>query len=732
MSVAIDLRALRELARLYAIQTAYRDGLGQHQRASPEALMAVLRTLGAPVERLDDVPGALRERRRARWARVLEPAAVVWDRAFQRTGRTRGVAETVELRLPAAEDGRLACALRFEDGGVRRWTIAPQQLPVTRAAEVDGTHFSARRLALAEPLPSGYHTLAVVVGSVRHEMLIIAAPRRAYVPGADAAASRGAGGRGWGVFVPLYALHSGRSWGTGDFSDLETLADWLAALGGDVVATLPLLAAFLDEAQASSLFEPSPYAPVSRLFWNELFVDVDRAPELERSPAARALLAAADTRHRLDVLRRDPLVDYAGAMALKRRVLEPLAAAFFAGDSSHSEELARFREASPHLDDYACFRATCERRREPWPAWPTRLHEGRLEARDYDERVRRYHVYVQWLAHRQLGATAEHARARGISLYLDLPLGVHRYGYDVWRERARFAAGVSGGAPPDAFFTGGQDWGFPPLHPEHMRERGYGYTIATLRHHMRIADVLRLDHVMSLHRLFWVPRGLPPREGVYVRYPAHELYAILCLESHRQRTLIVGEDLGTVPQAVRRAMARHAVQRMHVVEFELAPEPEAALRPAPSASVASINTHDMPPFAAFWEDEDIERLEELGLLDPALGGRERARRQRLRAALVRFLEPTASLETSATAGPVLLACLARIAAGPARLVLVNLEDLWLERKPQNVPGTSGEYPNWRRKARYSLEELGRRPEVLRPLQELDRLRGRGRVRGQPE
>jgi 4-alpha-glucanotransferase len=304
-------------------------------------------------------------------------------------------------------------------------------------------------------------------------------------------------------------------------------------------------------------------------------------------------------------------------------------------------------------------------------------------------------------------------------------------GYDVWRERSSFALDAAAGSPPDPFFTRGQDWGFHPLHPERIREQGYGYVVACLRHLLKQAGVLRIDHVMSLHRLYWVPRGFDARHGVYVRYRPEELYAILALESDRSGTVIVGEDLGTVPGSVRRAMERHRIYRSHILQMELRPEPRRAIDPAPSRSLASLNTHDLPPFAGFWKGADLAYRTEQGWLDEAGARRERDERRRLRDAMVRYLRsegwlpPTSRGKDGTSVGDVLAACLYHLAAGEAEMVVVNLEDLWLEVRPQNVPGTTDQYPNWRRPARYPFERFRQMRRVTGTLKRIDGLRKRG-------
>lgn len=700
--------SLRQLARLHGVQTAYYDVSGSRKEASPESLLRVLRALGAPVETLRDVPAALRERRQATWQRGIEPVIVAWE---------GGPAE-VRLSLPVQRvSGSLACELKLEGGEVKSWRLDLASLPTVEAAEIGGVRYVAKSIALPT-VPWGYHGLTFQFRRSHLETTIIGAPARAYGP------PDGGAGRVWGAFLPLYALHSRRSWGAGDLSDLEELMDWLGDLGGTVVATLPLLASFLDEP-----FDPSPYAPVSRLFWNEFYVDVTRVPELSRCPAAQSLLASNEVRSRIEALRSTGLADYRAQMALKRRVLEELARYVFAGGTQRHCVLKEFVETHPAAEDYARFRAACERQRCPWPEWPEPLRSGVLTPGDYDEETERYHLYVQWVAQEQIRRLSATAKSNGQLMYLDLPLGVHPHGYDVWRHRDAFAWDVSGGAPPDAVFTKGQDWGFPPLHPEKLREQRYRYVIAYLRHHLQRARILRIDHVMGLHRLFWIPRGLGAVDGVYVRYPAEEFYAILALESHRHKAWIVGENLGTVPSYVNRAMSRHNIHRMYVVHYELASDARRPLRAVSANSVASLNTHDMPPFAAFWKGLDIQDRLRLGLLDGTSARAERRSRQKQREALVSSFERKGRAKRAPRdAGSLLRAMLAFLASSPAKAVLVNLEDLWLETHPQNVPGTSSEHPNWQRKARYSLEAFRQMPEVVDTLCQIDFLRKRGRGR----
>jgi 4-alpha-glucanotransferase len=645
-------------------------------------------------------------RRREPWQRGVEPVTVAWQ----------GEDGAVEVRRPTSVDTPIGCELTLESGERRAWYWDRGALRTVGAADVDGVRYLAQQGTLPGWLPAGYHRLALERGGQRAETTLLCAPRRAYAP------PGAAGTRAWGVFLPVYALRAARNWGCGDLTDLAALTRWITGFGGSMVATLPLLAAFLGE----DPFEPSPYAPASRLFWNELFVDLERAPELAACPEARALLAAPETAARREELRAAPLVDYQAVAAARRPVLEALAERFFASGGAPRPEYRAFLTAQPQVEDYACFRAATERLGGPWPTWPERQQAGALSADDYDRAAVRHHLYAQWLATQQLRALAAGARAGGGRLYLDLPLGVHPDSYDVWRERGAFALGIAGGAPPDPFFMGGQNWGFPPLHPEAMRERGYEYFRACVQQHLAHAGVLRIDHVMGLHRLYWIPRGVDAREGVYVRYRTDELYAVLCLESHRHRAMLVGEDLGTVPHSVRAAMARHGLRRMYVGQFELRPNVAEPVGPMVPRAAASLNTHDMYPFAAFWWGLDVPDRQRLGVLAPELAEGEAHYREAVRGALRDHLHQTEELgwsdEGEAEARAVLAALLRRMSASTAGVVLVNLEDLWLETEPQNVPGTWRERPNWRRKARYSLDGLAQMPQVVETLRAVDQLR----------
>jgi 4-alpha-glucanotransferase len=681
-------QGLLSLARLYGVQTSFRDTEGRRVHAPAEVVLDILRAMRAPLERPSEAADAMRLLVETRAKLAVEPVNVIWE----------GSQPCVPLSM-SPDGSRVVYELETEAGERYSSTVRAEWAAAGRKR---GTAPQGPLLSLP-PVAAGYHRLRVKIGRVESECRLICAPQKAY-DGIE---------RGWGAFLPLYALRTDAAKPVADFADLEALANRASQAGANVLGTLPLLASFLGQP-----FDPSPYSPASRLFWNELYLDLDAALRDVPCERAREELESASFRQEAARLANEPLVDYAEAFRLKRRVLQKQAACAFEAPKPELDAYARRR---PDVEAYARFRAAGERLGTGWPSWPEPQRSGTIGEGDFDEADRRYHVFGQWQAEQQIQALTTRARERDLHLYLDYPLGVHGHSFDVWRHPELFAEGAAAGAPPDTFFMGGQNWGFPPLDPHALRADGYRQWIAWLRHHMEVADVLRIDHVMGLHRLYWVPEGREAREGAYVRYPAEELYAIMSLESHRTRTVVVGEDLGTVPAYVREAMGRHAIRRMHVVQLEALPE--RPLSPLRTASLASLNTHDLAPFAAFWKGSDIAERQALSHFDAGHAARDRKFREGQKRAILDFLREQGLLDAgSDDAASVLLACLRFLGQSPARTVLLNLEDLWLETEPQNIPGTSSERPNWRKKARLGLDEMFEEPALRAIFDEMSRLR----------
>lgn len=454
-----------------------------------------------------------------------------------------------------------------------------------------------------------------------------------------------------GVFGPLYAVRSGRGGGVGDLEDLARLCEWAGGLGAALVSTLPLLAG-----RYASPTDGCPYAPVSRSVFSELFLDLHGVmTEAERNEA----------RH----LGEAPLIDYGASWRLKRRVLER------EYQKGNAAEIEAFLARDPLIAQYARWRA-------------------REEA---DPGAERLYAHAQWLLHQQLSNVGERAEASGCGLYLDLPVGVVPGGFDVYRNPNLYAKGVVVGAPPDAYFPEGQVWGFPPLIPEVVRQNGHAELAEAVRRHLRYATALRLDHVMGLWRLYWVPQGHGADDGVYVRYDARGALDLLAGLSHEHRATFIGENLGTVPPEVDRAMIERRLMGMTAAQYDAG---EQAMHPGTQKPdlIANANTHDMPTFAGYLQGRDIDLRRALRLLDKSGAIYD----QRLRAAAVEQMKAALSVSDE---GELFDALMDRLCQSPAPLVMLALEDLWGEAEPQNIPGVSEGYPCWRRPMRLSLEEV---------------------------
>lgn len=709
MSAGTD--ALGELGRLAAalgVELAYWDTGGHRHVATPDALVAVLRSMGAPVEhpeRLDD----LRRHVGLEGVRPLEPVVVHW------LGRPE---VRVDVRLREGQAHReLVWVVEHEGGGTTEGSVRVDDAPEVARHDLDGRTWSVRRLELPvhAGLAPGYHRLSIVVGGERHEATLVAAPEQVAQP--DPAE------RVWGVLAPVYALPPSGPTGPG-VRDLAELGRWTDAHGGRVVATLPMLATYLDEP-----CDPSPYTPVSQRFWNELYLDVEATPELAASEAARALLAEPARRDALRRLAADELFDHRAQYRLVRPVLDELARTFFAG-APDSAEFERWLAADPAAGRYATFRAATEASGTGWHAWD--VPPGEVPAgTDPDGPAARFHQYAQWRMRTQMADLARDLGGRDQRLYLDLPVGTHGDGFDTWSQHDLFAWGCGVGAPPDDFFGGGQNWGFPPVNPLQARAQGHRHFAACIRHHMSAAGILRLDHVMGLHRLYWVPDGAGAKDGVYVRYPQEELMAVLAVESARSDCRVVGEDLGTVPDEVRHALDRHGLLGMFVSQFQL-PDAHGRMAVPGDRQVASLDTHDTPTFAGWMRGLDVGIRQDMGLLDEHDTATAYRDRQRDADRTIDVLREAGLLGERCDEHAILVALLRWLGASPAAAVLVGADDLVGETDPQNVPGTGLDRPNWVRKLKRSVADLAADPSVGAALDALQAARLSAHARAQEE
>lgn len=708
-------QALDKLAALAGIQPEYDDIWGNTRRATAETRRALLDAMGVACGTEVETQASLRVWQESEWRRPLSPVAVVSTAA-------KGV--SLRLNLPMRDIGRSGrWRLTLESGSVAEGEFHPGQLPVDARTALDEGEYLALTLALPACKEWGYHALDLALeGLPPASMRIIVCPTDCYQP--DAVRDDH---RVWGASAQLYGLRSERNWGMGDFTDLKRLMDWAAQSGAGLIGVNPLHALYPHNPRHCS-----PYSPSSRVYLNVLYIDVEAVPEFSECDDARTTVADAEFQAKLRALRATPLVDYGEVAAVKFALLERLWRHFreqhLPRNTPRASDFRRYvSEQGESLWHQALFEALQAQfsRRDPavwgWPAWPEKYREPdspavKAWAARNSERVE-YYQYLQWLAAEQLAAvgTRSYEVGLGVGLYQDLAVGVDRGGAETWMHRELYAFTASVGAPPDDFNLHGQDWGLPPLIPHRLREVAYEPFIRVLRANMREAGALRFDHVMSMMRLYWVPPGMRPDQGVYVSYPFEDLLGILALESHRNQCLVIGEDLGTVPDRVRRAMRDYGILSYRLFYFQKSEDgsftPPAAIQ---SDALVAISTHDLPTLAGYWRGLDLDLRADLGLYpSEAMRTAQVVGRAEDRARLLMALEKEGLLPEGVSVHPVsapemtsalLLAVHRYLARSTSRIMLVQAEDMLGALEQANLPGTVDDQPNWQRKLSLNLEE----------------------------
>jgi 4-alpha-glucanotransferase len=640
---------------------------------------------------------------------VTVPAATL-EALAQRSA----IAEAAPLLDPVCvvrEDRPARIPLRGAEGAVD-WTLALEDGSVRSGRSNPGEG----AIVLAERLPLGYHVLTVREAALR----LIVVPVEAWLP---PALERGSGI--WGFALQLYSLRRAQDWGIGDFGALRDFVAAARDASAQAVGLNPLHAPNIADPHAHS-----PYDPASRLWLNPLYIDVEAVEDFRES--MRAQTAAQ--------LLRPPatgaLVDYEAVTTGKLGVLELCYDWFrtYHRDDERARSFERFvADGGLALRNYAVFCAVAEHVRAEtgtrggWTVWPEPYRERGGEAvrafeREHAERIL-FHAYLQWLADAQLERAARAGEGLAVGLYRDLAVGTSADGADSWSDPHTFVRGVSVGAPPDAVNTLGQNWGLTPFHPEALRQKAYEPFIALLRANMRHAGALRIDHVMAMQRLFWIPQGRPAAEGAYIRYPLDDLLGIIALESVRNRCSVVGEDLGTVPEGFRERLAERRIYGCRLLFFER--EGDERFRPPdayPAAALVSTGTHDLPSLPSWWAGTDIELRESLGLLSPQAAAEGRAERVRARARLIEALRSWGDLGDDTGIEALIEAAYRFLARTPSRFLIVQIEDALLLTDAVNVPGTLDEHPNWRRRLPLPVDRIAASPVLLRLAADLKSMR----------
>jgi 4-alpha-glucanotransferase len=709
---ATEQEALTRAAAFFGIEPDYWDVWGVRHVAEPEVVRAILTAMGVNGSCRESLDAAVEEALWQEWSQPLPPVVVLCETAR-------------ELAVHVPPDALEAhITIRWEEGGRQHYPVALDELPESGEAYLRGRSFR-RKLAPLPPLRPGYHSIHVEIGGTTASASFIVYPERAWIPPELAS-----GGRMAGIAISLFGLRSARNWGCGDFTDLEQFIDWAAEEAGvSFIALNPLHA--IHNRQP---FNTSPYLPNSIFYRNPIYLDVERIEDFQRSRRARALLESPEVEQEIGELRAAPLVEYERVWALKRRFLQMAYQTFVEESDAFRQEAfnAYCAREGDLLERFAVYCALDEwiHSRRPeiwvWPEWPEPYRDPDSDAvhrfvREHPREIL-FHKYVQWQIDLQLARAQAHALRKGmrIGLYHDLALATDRCGSDLWAHRPFFATGCRVGAPPDDFSPGGQDWGFPPPNARRHRRDGYRLFIESIRRNCAHGGALRIDHVMRFFRLFWIPDGMEASRGAYVRDFHEDLLGILALESVRNRVVIIGEDLGTVEPWIRTELERFGMLGYRVLYFEKTQEGDfRGPEEYPRQALVAATTHDLPTLAGFWLGCDIEARRAAGRLSEtqyreALQARARDKEKLVdalsRAGLLAEEDGRRAADAGQFTAKLQSAVLGFLCSTPCMLLLLNQEDLTGETEQQNLPGTTAEYPNWRRKMRLSVEELRSTPQ----------------------
>ncbi|PZP56638.1 MAG: hypothetical protein DI586_02960 [Micavibrio aeruginosavorus] len=603
--------SLRQAARACGIALSYEGPDKTQIQPNEETVKLLIKELTGQ----EFGEGVINERRKNLIQDKLPKIIVCWDGYFPVSWiSSETFDQTVEGELINENDSCIPVIFTVEDR-------------ITRTFE-DKKYYRIK-ISTSQKIDFGYYDFELGGKSC----LVISAPQKIEVQA-----------KSWGIFAPVYALRSSAHQGVGGYKELLDVSKFIYGHGGTFVGTLPLLPVDHEGQDANH----SPYSPLTRLFWNEIFLDVNNLPE---STEKSAFLHPDNSDY----------VDYKTAYSFKKTVLEKAAHAFFEKNPEGTPEYKAYLSQKPYIQEYTTYRS-----------------QG-------NEDLKKFHLYAQYACHIQLKRLQQNGYAE---LYLDYPVGVDVNGFDAQQFAHLFLDGFSVGAPPDPLGIHGQNWGFKALKPDAIIKDRFSYFRATLQHYFSYAKMLRIDHVMALYRLYCIPENKPASKGAYIYYPFNALLAVTCLEAYRHQAVLIGENLGTVPEAVNDAMKNHGILRMWLLQFSMKEKPDDSFESIEKDVMAGINTHDMFPLFAYINGIDIKKLAEHGIISEEDKSRISKERE--------IIIPNWKKYD-------LNSILEKMAQSPAQHVIINMEDLWGEILPQNIPGTTNEYRNWSKKLSLPFE-----------------------------
>ena len=710
---------LQQLVEMRGIETRYVDAWGKPATIAESSKAKLLNVLGYDTSNDEIIQSQIAQDIQSVWLSPLNPVQVV------RSAESINLA--VRLPIELVNDDHVI-TVTCESGETHTHTFTPVDQEMTTMAHIDEVEFHEYIVSLPFTLPLGYHNVVLTADDDQLGVSrIIVAPQACYTP-----ESIKAGKKIWGLSVQLYCLRSEKNWGIGDFSDLALLIEKSASVGADFIGLNPIHALYPANPNACS-----PYGPSSRRWLNYLYIDVT-AVEGYEDDSVQTVVGSDEFIKTLEHARQVEHVDYEAVAHLKlaalKAVFEVYDAKYLRKNTKQNKAFKAFVEAGGEsLDMLAVYDALQSHLKAQgkdswgWPVFPKEFKDYHNPAvakfKKANSQEVKFYLFLQWIAAEQLEKASNKATEAGmtIGLYRDLAVGVSEGSAEIWGNKDLYCTDASVGAPPDILGPLGQNWGLPPMDPRKLYEQGYQPIIDLFASNMASSGSLRIDHVMALLRLWWVVKGDNAKDGGYIYYPVDDLLGILALESHRNQSLVIGEDLGTVPEEIRSKLADNGVYSYRVFFFEQA-EDGGFFSPShyPVQSMSTLTTHDMPTLIGYWHCLDLELGKEIGLYPTEeILQTLYADRHENKQAILDTLHGHGSIDehvgrdVNHTGMNRDLNCGMQVhmAGGSSALLSLQLED-WLEMdKPVNIPGTFDEYPNWRRKLTQNIESMFERPDI---------------------
>ncbi len=718
---------INELSELCGIVPEYWDISGKKHITSVETKKAILRAMRLKVDSVEDIVKEINERKYKPWRNLIEPVHVI-------SVNNQPLQIPVHIPIREGEEKKLLISwfIENENGQREEFMLSGESINVSEQQWIDGLRYIKFNLSDMTHRETGYHVIQVECKHpenvfpgetklLRKLTKIIVTPDTCFIP------SELQNGRTWGLSTNLYSILSLRNWGIGDFTDLKKIVKWIADLKSGFVGINPLHAI-----PNTKPFGISPYSPISRLYKNFVYLDIENIPEVSEAEDAQMVIRSESFKKEMNKFKKRKLIDYEQIALLKEKILRHAFDFFYEKhymrDTPQGKYFRRYiSEEGSNLESFALFLTLWKYMKKihnayTWQQWPEEYRSPSNKDvhgfRKTHEKEILFYKYIQWHIDRQLKETAEMARKSGmiVGLYHDLAIGSVYGGSDVWNYRD-VVGEADVGAPPDDFSPNGQNWGFPPLIPERLKDTGYELFIQTIRKNMKYAGALRIDHAPGLFRLFWIPYGTAPKKGTYVLYPSEDLLRIVALESVRNKTMVIAEDLGTVGENVRETLKRFQMLSYKLFYFERNyPDPSFVLPDGyPDMALCAVTTHDLPTLYGYWKSQDIKIRKKLGMFsDETFWQRQIRERERDKKLIFSTLKSQGIIPDDFPSDPKVIPqmtpelCLAiyqYLARTPCKLLIVSLDDILGTLNQQNMPGTVDSYPNWVQKTPLTLEEI---------------------------